>query len=742
MSELASPHGGDIRSLLKELNNVKLLLLDIRAYLPSEPTTPQRQSKRSTTRHAVQQDGPPAWAKQITTRLGMVEDWIERIQSQADDIEAHNRRNGTPTTPNPPRQDGDAHLNEQDKSHGTTPRGSDTTEDTSRATTPDTHLTSPDTSVPDWPVKFTLSEADMGEGLVQVLGKFMSQSDFANQVSVPLPGIDLARIREGLDVDYTHCQHMGVRFQAGRKGEGYANVSVSKKKDGFDWSEFCPGPVQEPTVEEAKEILNRFVDNPPDHPISYVIGHLKNTPLNEALNPGPAILGDPNLKDLHSEYHHVGLGGSANRFHQEDMTWEDEADGSHHGLCSYNEVYYGYKLWIIVKEHHISKFRNWAQTTWNCTECSQGLSHQCLLIAPATLERAGIDFRVVVSKPGKAVVTLPGQQHQIMQFRKVVYCDEDDMAPVYAIHGATRIDAPTQLGSSALASKGGKKQKKSPSRKRVLADAVPRRSKRVHRRQDNDGESVVPDTPRVTLESLQGLADKFGAENLLYKVPTLHADQLPTERVFRLACAISSRLAIQQFHSMVQSWNGRGRLFEHTPLPGEDPISRIQHRALLVDKCASMDTLSKCLLRQSQFGLVKEVEAHRQGQMRTDSLFIDKVLERTGWTRPNYDYHYKRGRAWMAICGRNEGILPFANHYTDPFNISPTRCLDLGEDELSSLDSLLDHDISKALFKAGVAFQQAVEGSRSVRFGWDRHEVDWDSLDENKVMLYLEVVNG
>ncbi|RSL84706.1 hypothetical protein CDV31_016673 [Fusarium ambrosium] len=320
-----------------------------------------------------------------------------------------------PATPNPSSQDGDGQLKVQDKSHGTTPQGSDTTEDTSRPTTPDTPLTSPDAPATDSPTKFTISAADMGEGLVQVLDKFMSDPSFANQVSVPLPGIDPTEIQKGLDVDYTHCQHTGVRFEAGPEAEGYANIFVSEDRHRLDWSKFRPGPVQEPTVEEAEEILDRFINNPPDHTIPYIIGHLKHSPFSKALNPGPTILGDPGLKDLHHEYHHIGLDGSANRFHQEDGTWEDESDGSH-GLCSYNEVYYGFKLWVIVQVHHISKFRDWAQATWNCANCSQGLSHQCLLIAPATLKRAGIDFRIVVSKPGEAVVTQPGQQHEIVNY--------------------------------------------------------------------------------------------------------------------------------------------------------------------------------------------------------------------------------------------------------------------------------------------------------------------------------------
>ncbi|EEU34819.1 uncharacterized protein NECHADRAFT_88436 [Fusarium vanettenii 77-13-4] len=100
-----------------------------------------------------------------------------------------------PATLNPSSQDGDAHLNIQDRSHDTTPQGSDMTEDTSRATTPDTHLTSPGTSVPDSPPQSTLSEADMGERLVETLGRSIKRDDSMHKISVPNLPIDLDLIK-------------------------------------------------------------------------------------------------------------------------------------------------------------------------------------------------------------------------------------------------------------------------------------------------------------------------------------------------------------------------------------------------------------------------------------------------------------------------------------------------------------------------------------------------------------------
>ncbi|KPM39125.1 hypothetical protein AK830_g7453 [Neonectria ditissima] len=63
----------------------------------------------------------------------------------------------------------------------TTPnsRGSDTTEDTSRATTPNTRVASPDASVLGSPPRFTLSAGDMGEGLVEALGRIIKGDKYS-----------------------------------------------------------------------------------------------------------------------------------------------------------------------------------------------------------------------------------------------------------------------------------------------------------------------------------------------------------------------------------------------------------------------------------------------------------------------------------------------------------------------------------------------------------------------------------
>ncbi|RTE68342.1 hypothetical protein BHE90_017282 [Fusarium euwallaceae] len=609
----------------------------------------------------------------------------------------------------------------------------------------------------------------MGERLVEALGR-IKRDDSMHKISAPNLPIDLDLLKANFSAPNHDCQYAANTFVPGPKGKGYTNVHISERRSDFAWPDFSE-EVAIPTKEEARKWLDDFCDNPPEKIVPYFSGHLHIPSHEHLLNPGPAILGNPKLADLHRPYWHIGGDRSANRFHIEDYNCSEDEWPC--GLRSANLVLKGVKIWIGIKRHHTKEFEAFIARNWDCNGCNQRVGHQSLLIAPWRLEREGIDFVIEVQGPMELVDPGYGLYHGIVNMGSCIAMSMNYMLPGDCLKSTalrqcgdcgvpddTVIHVPPHKQSTArkplpsspphelseprmgLAARQATLPSAAPARRRpkkrgggIWADAVPA-EKKTKTGQGNDKE-----TPRVTLESLQELGDKFKAMNLLYQVPTLQADQLPTERVFRLACAVSCRHAIQQFHSMVQSWNGRARLCEDVPLPGEDPISRIQYRVLLVDKYASMDTLYKYLLRQSQFGLVKEVEANRQGRMRADTSFVDKVLERTRWARQNYDYHYKRGKQWVAISDRIEGILPFLHYYPEPFNISPKQCPNLSEDELSSLASLLGNRPSKALLKAGVALQQAVEESQSVRFAWDRYEVDWNSLDENELISYLEVVD-
>ncbi|KAJ0131253.1 Satratoxin biosynthesis SC1 cluster protein 4 [Fusarium oxysporum f. sp. albedinis] len=65
--------------------------------------------------------------------------------------------------------------------------------------------------------------------------------------------------------------------------------------------------------------------------------------------------------------------------------------------------------------------------------------------------------------------------------------------------------------------------------------------------------------PRIQLSpiasELKQLATDFNARGLLFQSPQLNERHPPSERVFRLVCAIISRKTLKTFCSIVQAWN-------------------------------------------------------------------------------------------------------------------------------------------------------------------------------------------
>ncbi|KAI8710652.1 JmjC domain-containing protein [Fusarium sp. LHS14.1] len=281
--------------------------------------------------------------------------------------------------------------NLQGKAHGTTPQGSDTTEDTSRATTPDTPLTSPGPSVSDSPPQLTLSEADMGERLVETLGRIIEREDSMHKISVPNRPVDLdlisAAVKARLRALKPDWQFTANRFVPGPKGKGYVHAYISKHRSHFAFPDF-PDEVVIPTKEEARNWLDDYFNNPPKGIVPYFTGHL-DLPYEELLNPGAAVLENPKLLDLHRPYWHIGGDKSANRFHIEDYNFSD--DESPGRLRSVNLLLVGVKLWTCIEMHHTRKFEAFVAKNWDCNECSQRVGHQSPLISPLILEREGLE---------------------------------------------------------------------------------------------------------------------------------------------------------------------------------------------------------------------------------------------------------------------------------------------------------------------------------------------------------------
>ncbi|KAM6512243.1 hypothetical protein FSOLCH5_009962 [Fusarium solani] len=433
-------------------------------------------------------------------------------------------------------------------SSGTTPQGSDTTEDTSRVSTPNTHHTSPDS-----PPMTRLSSAGMGDMLVTALAKATEQ-EAVRTFSVPLVDIDLRRLQDS--VNMRGLQTTTVRYEHAPEGKGYVRVIASQDKPHFDWSAFSM-VIKRPTIEEARDIIENAIQNPPLGDISYLMGH--SPALDrcfEPLVPGPAILDNPDLHDLHSQYHHIGNHLSANRFHWEDMT-SNPATGSFSGFRSYNEVYFGpgFKLWYSIAMHHTEKFNDLIRKISKCNDCNQAIGHQNLLVAPTTLDKEGIEYNIDVVGRGQARRTKPGEIHSILNYGACAARSINDMSPedklvietlkyckkcglngAYEKYGAQLVAPPGPMASARtpLVSEAPK------------APRAPRAPKRPATKQAGPGINT-----RARTEKSEKLGEQISAAKKadpLCSIPAVdlyHPSPLQTEVLVR-AASIRSKLAVDQ----------------------------------------------------------------------------------------------------------------------------------------------------------------------------------------------------
>ncbi|KAI8663481.1 JmjC domain-containing protein [Fusarium keratoplasticum] len=945
MSELESPYWGDIRSLRNELNNVKRLLEDIRAYLPSEPT-PQRRSKRSTIRHATQQDKPPAWAEQIITRFSILEDWIGRIQSQTDDIEAHNRRNGTqqpqvhsadghyegslrspppqdsgmasasthqrreaepedqapanahgdnsatsieatgdpssdgsdkdkdkdtsmrdceqvppsppggtdaaasaasasrsasrqatandqgdipatnhtpeaeaeasapededvvmgdsdaaqeednaksgaadhrsarssapeddtggdkseanpqtqPTTANPTGQGAGAQVNMQSPFSATpeertmqlptTPnsQGSDTTKDTSRATTPDTHLTSPDTSVPDSPSQFTLSEADMGEGLVEALERIIKRDDSMHKISVPNLPVDLdlikAAVKAELSAPNPDWQFTANRFVPGPKGEGYMRAYISKRQSHFAFPDF-PDKVVIPTEEEARKWLDDYFDNPPKGIVPYFTGHL-DLPYGDLLNPGTTLLDNPKLLDLHRPYWHIGGDKSANRFHIEDYSCSE--DESPCGLRSANLVLEGVKLWTAIKVHHTKKFEAFVAKNWDCNECSQHVGHQSLLISPLILEREGIDFEIKVQGRGELMLTGRSQYHMVVNMGSNIaismnHLQRGDRLKSTALRQCvkcgvlddtvTRVPPPkSSEPRTPLPSIPNPPPEQSEARS-PLPTLLGKRPRTDQQGTQTSGRETRADT--AARRKLNALEEEIRKRDPACRIPRVprDSDSTPPEKVFKAAASVQSSLAVKQFISLVDEWRRRD---EHMFLSGDTRDILLQHGKRLA-AAIGKSSLSKFLYRYAQACVARELDMQmkKRGSIRRSKEDTERLAQQLGMETEELKAHLEDGRIWNSICGpEDDGLLPFLlleskwpfkeeRKEDCPLYVKKKEWKSLVRD-VQVFHSLLDVEYVKKLRQVGRAFEEMISTGSEQVFGLEDEANGWESL--------------
>ncbi|EXL68465.1 hypothetical protein FOPG_15473 [Fusarium oxysporum f. sp. conglutinans race 2 54008] len=566
----------------------------------------------------------------------------------------------------------------------------------------------------------TLTPADM-EMLVPRLAEMEREGD-SQHFSVPLRNVDLAHMQERVKTTDEKWQTTSTRYKAGPKGEGYARIYVSSSRPPINWEGFT-AECKRPTLTEIESIFEKYALDPPQEDIPYYIGNLDILP-GERLDPGPEITGNPDLKDLHVAYHHIGGPGSGNRTHGEDIK----------NFRSYNEVYFGpgYKLWLAIEKHHIAKFNAFVEGNWRCCKCDQFVSHQSLLLAPSRLKKEGIDYIVAAVGRGEAFYTLPGQQHAIINFghcaahsinyvppgekidfSKVTACTEDGMYAIGKKYGQTTA-SPQEL---AQANKRKAHQQ--------LSQVAPKRLTRTN---------TAPQRELVEIE--QGLS-----EIPYRRIQIDHQHPSTAElNVYKQVAAVRSTMAIQQFITLVKDWKN-----EEATVHIDKTKDKLNQSVQSVKFFEGRTKLSKFGLRLTQRKLAREADTVKgpiQKQLKPG--FLDKLAADHCMTKDRLKDHIQEGRQWNFICQSHDGLLPFILlDSKNPFGIKKQNWTNLYREEFTkeanAFRSLLDDEYMRNLCEAGKSFEDRVlekvfNGSVSDTGGflWEENELDpaSDNIDE------------
>ncbi|EXL69567.1 hypothetical protein FOPG_14507 [Fusarium oxysporum f. sp. conglutinans race 2 54008] len=667
---------------------------------------------------------PPTVDSDISTdsRKSHADDGLVQVLESAMDMLCAVAAN-SPMQGHSPGNGDDQHANDQQTqspSPSPTSEGSDTASEgadrNTRTNTPPTIQFTPSNRSRSGPpvTTVTLTPADM-ERLVPKLAEMEREGD-SQHFSVPLRNVDLAHMQERVKTTDEKWQTTSTRYEAGPKGEGYARVYVSSSRPPIHWEGFT-AECKRPTPPEIETIFEKFALDPPQEDIPYYIGNLDILP-DELLDPGPEITENPDLKDLHVAYHHIGGPGSGNRTHGEDIK----------NFRSYNEVYFGtgYKLWLAIEEHHIAKFDAFVKANWNCCKCDQFVSHQSLLLAPSRLKKEGIDYIVAAVGRGEAFYTLPGQQHVIINFGHCAAHSINYVPPGEKID-FSKVTACTEDGMYAI----GRKYGQTTASPQELAQANKRKA---HQQLSKNASTKVTRTNTALRRELVEIEQRL-AEIPYRRIEVDRQHPSTAElNVYERVAAVRSTMAIQQFITLVKDWKN-----EEATVHINKAQDKLNQSVESVKFFERKTNLSKFGLRLTQRKLAREADmAKGPIQRQLETGLLDKLAVAHGMTKKRLKDHIEDGRQWNFICKSHDGLLPFIFlDSKNPFGIKKVNWANLcqkgNEADANAFRSLLDDEYTRNLCEAGRIFEERVlekifNGSVSDTGGflWEETELDVD----------------
>ncbi|KAK7419476.1 hypothetical protein QQZ08_010846 [Neonectria magnoliae] len=194
-----------------------------------------------------------------------------------------------------------------------------------------------------------------------------------------------------------------------------------------------------------------------------------------------------------------------------------------------------------------------------------------------------------------------------------------------------------------------------------------------------------------------------------YEIPeNLSPEQLD---VLKMAAAILSPLAIEQFTSLVRQWRDRN---EHVIISGNTE-DLLEQQGRYLKAADEKSTFSKFRLRYARASVAREADKDKaeRGQMRLSTAKTKALAQKLDMTSEAVHRHLEEGRIWNANL--------FDIHVKD------WKALKGGQQE--ALHGLLDRAYTKNLCRAGKIFQEIIsKGSRLV-FRWEKEDFNLAAKD-------------
>ncbi|TPX14842.1 uncharacterized protein E0L32_004951 [Thyridium curvatum] len=554
----------------------------------------------------------------------------------------------------------------------------------------------------------TLQMAQLGEAMVTSLRPLVHHGSSVNKIKVSdFKACDWADTVAKRKRPEDDTYQVAVKWSSSKLGSGLSHLKLAARGREFLFPTE-PAPAERPTVEEAREYLDELVENPPRGDIAYYVGPSLTDGFDGLLHPGQDLLGLGEISGVNTVWEHIGPKNSGTAAHCEDTQ-----------LYSCNYVCYGLKIWLILPEEETVKFERFVKSMCPSADCDQFVRHASLMVSPARLEAEGIKFDIEVCGPGEMIVTRPRCYHQVVNFSTCLA-----IAINFTLPGEPIIPENTPVCPEC-----GFFPLEHPNLRQVQACRVGLEANTRKRSQRSGETNVGPSLKKKrqgrfrggcepTTQALETTLRDLQKLSHIWQAPSIENNSSLTPHLLKLAAAIMSEAATEQFRQLIQASRQLGA--RRPPVTIRDTVKD------LVGAHGRSD-LDKLRVRLLETRLAQTLEDLAKGGLRAAPGVTTALINELQCSQSIYERLRRNGNRWKTICRPYQGLqclVPFSSK-GHPFGVSQTDYMNLvgtenSEEEIQAFHALLDNEFFINLCSAAASFQKAMlYESDDVEFMWE-----------------------